>query len=74
MATVYVRRFDLKESLSQSEVAAFWNFMTQEFLPACSRVNGLRSVRLYSGQGGVASRFAGRVGHGQCRSLREPAA
>ena len=53
MATVYVRRFDLKESLSQSEVAAFWNFMTQEFLPACSRVSGLRSVKLYSGEGAL---------------------
>jgi len=53
MATVYVRRFDLKESLSQSEVAAFWHFMTQEFLPATIRVNGLRSAKLYSGQGAL---------------------
>ena len=31
MATTYVRRFDLKNSLSDSEVVSFWNFMTQEF-------------------------------------------
>jgi len=53
MATVYVRRFDLKDSLSDSEVGAFWTFMTQEFLPACSKVSGLRSVKMYSGQGAL---------------------
>ena len=53
MATVYVRRFDLKESLSDSEVGAFWTFMTQEFLPACTKVSGVRSVKMYSGQGAL---------------------
>jgi hypothetical protein len=32
MATTYVRRFDLKNSPSDSEVVSFWNFMTQEFV------------------------------------------
>src|ERR1700680_4995357 len=53
MATTYVRRFDLKNSLSDSEVVSFWNFMTQEFLPACSKLSGLRSARMYSGQGAL---------------------
>src|SRR5271169_1073674 len=53
MATVYVRRIDLKDSLSDIEVGAFWTFMTQEFLPACSKVSGLRSVKMYSGQGAL---------------------
>jgi hypothetical protein len=51
--TAYVRRFDLKDSLSDSEVKAFWTFMTQEFVPACGKVSGLRSVKLYSGQGAL---------------------
>jgi hypothetical protein len=53
MATTYVRRFDLKNSLSDSEVVSFWNFMTQEFLPACNKLSGLRSARMYSGQGAL---------------------
>jgi len=53
MATVYVRRFDLKGSLSDSEVGAFWNFMTNEFVPACRNVSGLRSIKLYSGAGAL---------------------
>ncbi len=53
MATTYVRHFDLKESLSEGEVSAFWNFMTAEFMPACQKLSGVRSVKLYSGQGGL---------------------
>jgi len=53
MATVYVRRFDLKEALSDSDVGVFWTFMTQEFLPACTKVTGVRSVKMYSGQGAL---------------------
>jgi len=53
MATVYVRRFDLKDSLSDSDVAAFWNFMTTEFVPACRNIAGLRSIKLYSGAGAL---------------------
>ena len=32
MATVYVRRFDLKGSLTDSDVAAFWKYAVEEFL------------------------------------------
>ena len=53
MATIYVRRFDLKASLSDSDVGTFWKFMTAEFLPACAKVKGLHSVKLYSGQGAL---------------------
>ena len=53
MAAVYVRRFDLKDSLTDSEVGAFWNFMTNEFVPACCNVSGLRSIKLYSGAGAL---------------------
>ena len=29
MATVYARRFDLKDSLTDSEVAAFWKYAVE---------------------------------------------
>ena len=45
--TAYVRRFDLKDSLSDSEVKAFWTFMTQEFVPACDKAS-VSVVKLYS--------------------------
>jgi len=35
MPTVYARRFDLKASLTDSEVAAFWKYAVEEFVPAC---------------------------------------
>ena len=34
MTTVYARRFDLKDSLTDSEVAAFWKYAMEEFVPA----------------------------------------
>jgi len=55
MATVYVRRFDLKDTLTDSDVRGFWTFMTEEFAPACRNVSGLRSIKLYSGAGALRS-------------------
>jgi len=53
MTTVYVRRYDLKESLSDAEVAAFWKWGIEEALPAIRKVKGTRSVKMYSGAGGL---------------------
>ena len=53
MATVYVRRFDLKSSLTDSEVAAFWKYAVEEFLPACLKTNGVRAAKFYSGAGAL---------------------
>lgn len=53
MASTYVRRFNLKPTLSDAEVTAFWTFLLQDFLPACSAVAGVRSVRIYSGAGAL---------------------
>ena len=53
MATVYVRQFDLKNSLSDSEVAAFWKFAMEEFLPAIRKASGVRAARVYSGAGAL---------------------
>ena len=39
MTTVYARRFDLKDSLTDSEVAAFWKYAMEEFVPACLKAN-----------------------------------
>jgi hypothetical protein len=53
MTTVYVRRFDLKDSLTDSEVSAYWRSMMEEFLPAIRRVAGVRSARVFSGAGAL---------------------
>ena len=53
MPTVYARRFDLKASLTDSEVAAFWKYAVDEFLPACLKANGVRTAKFYSGAGAL---------------------
>lgn len=53
MATVYVRRFNLKDSLSDAEVLDTWKFMMEELAPAAQKVNGVRSVKFYSGAGAL---------------------
>ena len=53
MPTAYVRRVSLKSSLSDAEVAAFWKFTMEEAVPALQRVPGMRSVKVYSGAGGL---------------------
>lgn len=53
MPTAYVRRFNLKASLSDAEVAAYWRFCMEEAVPAVQRVPGVRSIKVYSGAGGL---------------------
>ena len=53
MPTAYVRRVSLKASLSDAAVVAYWRFLQEEFLPVALRVPGMRSVKLYSGAGGL---------------------
>ena len=53
MPTVYVRRVNLKASLSDAEVGAYWKFTMEEAVPALQKVPGMRSVQLYSGAGGL---------------------
>ena len=53
MPTVYVRRFDLKDSLTDAEVLDYWRFLVDEVVPAIEKVNGVRSVKLYSGAGAL---------------------
>ena len=53
MPTVYVRRVNLKDSLSDVEVVTYWRFLLEEVLPAIQRVSGVRSAKAYSGAGGL---------------------
>ena len=53
MPTLYVRRVNLKDSLSDAEVVAYWKFLQEEFIPVAMKVPGTRSVKLYSGAGGL---------------------
>ena len=53
MATTYVRRFNLKDSLSDAEVIAYWRFLTEEFKPLIEKASGVRSVKYYSGAGAL---------------------
>ena len=53
MPTVYVRRVNLKDSLSEAEVVAYWRFLMEEVLPAIQQVSGVHSAKAYSGAGGL---------------------
>ena len=53
MTTLYVRRFSFKDSISDSEVLDYWKFLVDEAVPAIEKVDGIRSVKLYSGAGAL---------------------
>jgi hypothetical protein len=53
MATLYARTFNLKDSLTDEEVLRYWRFCLDEVTPALLKVNGVRSVRWYSGAGAL---------------------
>ena len=53
MPTGYVRQVNLKDSLSDAEVVAYWRLLMEEVLPAMQRVSGVRSAKAYSGAGGL---------------------
>ena len=53
MPTTYIRRFNLKDALSDAEVITYWKFLTEEFLPPIQQVRGIHSVKLYSGAGAL---------------------
>lgn len=49
----YVRRFHLKESLRDAEVATFWRWAVEEALPTLRKISETRSVKMYSCAGGL---------------------
>jgi hypothetical protein len=46
-----VKGVNLKDSLSDAEVLAYWGFLMDEANPAFERTNSVRSVKFYSGAG-----------------------
>jgi hypothetical protein len=53
MPTLYTRRFNLKDSLSDEEVVSHWRWLLNEFAPLVGSVSGVRSVKLYSRHGAL---------------------
>jgi hypothetical protein len=53
MASPYVRRFNLKGSLSDQQVGDFWRFLLSEFVPAIQKVKGVTACKVYSGAGAL---------------------
>ena len=53
MTTLFTRSFNLKESLSAAEVFDYWRFFLSEVVPALESIEGSRSVKLYTGAGGL---------------------
>ena len=53
MPTTYIRRFDLKDTLSDAEVITYWKFLMEEFLPPIQQAGGIHSAKLYSGAGAL---------------------
>jgi hypothetical protein len=53
MASTYVRRFNLKGSLSDQQVGDFWRFLLNEFVPAIQKVKGVNACKVYSGAGAL---------------------
>ena len=53
MATTYVRRFNLKDSLSDDEVVAYWKMLVDKLVPAVKKIDGINEVRFLSGAGAL---------------------
>jgi hypothetical protein len=53
VASTYVRRFNLKDSLSDTQVRDFWRFLLGEFVPAIQKSAGINAVKVYSGAGAL---------------------
>ena len=57
MGTLYVRSINIKDSLSDGQVLEEWKFWMDEILPAIERVDGVRSVKFYSGAGALRAQL-----------------
>ena len=53
MASTYVRRFNLKDSMSDKQVGEFWQFLVNKFVPAIQKIKGVHSAKVYSGAGAL---------------------
>ena len=61
MATLYARHFNLKDSMSDAEVVEYWKFAQEEAVPAMLNVEGVRSVKFYSGAGALRADILGLI-------------
>jgi hypothetical protein len=77
MASTYVRRFNLKGSLSDKQVSDFSKHLLGEFIPAVQKVNGVKSCKVYSGAGALRAdiRLVAEMDHAGVYEalLRDPA-
>ncbi len=53
MATLYVRRFSFKDSLTDAQLVDEWKFLMNQAVPAVEKVPGVRSCKAYWGAGGL---------------------
>jgi len=58
MPTLYTRRFNLKDSLSDEQIVSHWKWLLGEFVPVVRNVSGVRSVKLYSRHGALRADIA----------------
>ncbi len=76
MASTYVRRFNLKDALSDKQVGDYWKRLLGEFVPAIQKVKGVNSVKVYSGAGALRAdiRLVAEMDHAGVYEtlLREP--
>ena len=77
MSSTYVRRFNLKSSLTDQQVNDFWKLLMGEFVPALQKVEGVRSCKMYSGAGALRAdiRLVAEMDHAGVYEalLRDPA-
>ena len=77
MSSTYVRRFNLKSSLSDKQVSDFWKSLMSDFIPAIQKVKGVHSCKVYSGAGALRSdlRLVAEMDHAGIYEalLRDPA-
>lgn len=57
MATLYMREFGFRQSLSDEEALAELRFMVDELLPEIQGSEGIRSAKLFSGAGGLRAQI-----------------
>ena len=53
MATLYTRTFNLRDSLSDSDVIEYWRFVTEEVAPLVRGLEGTQSYKIYSAAGAL---------------------
>ena len=53
MPTLYTRTFNFKDSLSDEEVLGEWRFILEAAIPAVEKVEGTRSIKVYSRSGAL---------------------